>query len=109
VGKNLLLISQKPEDIEFSTQLVATAEMELWTAKTAAEGAAVVQGQECAVILVDASTEEQYKEFEKAIQDTVGMFSDKINSNAIHFLSSAPLEEVPYLIQSPIFGHLRSA
>jgi hypothetical protein len=105
VGKNLLLISQKPEDIEFSTQLVATAEMELWTAKTAAEGAAVVQGQECAVILVDASTEEQYKEFEKAIQDTVGMFSDKINSNAIHFLSSAPLEEVPYLIQSPIFGH----
>lgn len=105
MGKNLLLISQKPEDLEFAAQVVATSEMKLLTAATALEGANIVQSQECAVILVDASTEEQYKEFEKAIQDTIGMFSDKINSNAIHFLSSAPLEEVPYLIQSPIFGH----
>jgi hypothetical protein len=105
VGKKLLLISQKPEDIEFATQVVATSEMDLLTATDAAEGANFIQSQDCVVILVDASTEEQYKAFELAIQETVGMFSDKINSNAIHFLSSSPLEEVPYLIQSPIFGH----
>jgi hypothetical protein len=105
VGKHLLLISQKPEDLEFATQMAATTELTLLVAGTALEGARFVQQQECAVILVDVSTEEQYREFEKAIQDTVGMFSDKINANAIHFLSSSPPEQVGYLIQSPIFGH----
>ena len=57
------------------------------------------------VIFADTSSLEQYNLLESAIQSSVGMFSDKINANSIHFISSHDLEDVRYLIQSPIFGN----
>ena len=105
MAKALLLISSRPEDAEFATEVAIGAGLSLLTAKTPAQGAGIILAETPAAIVVDASSEAQYKEFEKAIQEKVGLFSDKINANGVHFLSSEPLENVPYLIRSPVFGH----
>jgi hypothetical protein len=108
VAKTLLLISQRPEDLEFATEVAAVAELTVLPATSAMEGATLIANGDVSIILADTSTEAQYLELENSIQEKVGLFSDKINANAIHFLSSATLEEVPYLIRSPLFGHFIS-
>jgi hypothetical protein len=105
VAKAILLISQLPADQAFASEAAMVSGLSLLTARDAKEGVQIIGTEEPAIILVDTSSEAQYQEFENAIQETVGIFSDKINSNAIHFLSSTPLDEVPYLIKSPLFGH----
>lgn len=85
--------------------MAETAGLSFVHAKSAKEGAAILSKQDIAIVLADTSSSQQYQELETAIQDTVGLFSEKVNSNAFHFLSSEPLEKVDYLIQSPIFGH----
>ncbi len=104
-NKTLLLISARPEDQAFAAEVALTAGLSLRTVADPKEGAATIAEEHPAVILVDTSTEEQYVAFENAIQETVGLFSDKINANSIHFLSSENLEKVQYLVQSPLFGH----
>ena len=104
-AKRLLLISQRPEDKAFAAEVAAEAGLDLLLADGPDKGAELINSQEPTVIFVDVSSEEQFKTFEAAIQEKVGLFSDKINVNAIHFLSSSDLTEVSYLIQSPIFGH----
>ncbi|OFZ53631.1 MAG: hypothetical protein A2428_15130 [Bdellovibrionales bacterium RIFOXYC1_FULL_54_43] len=102
---DFLLISTLPEDRAFAASAAESAGLTLITATTAKEGATIVAEKEPRVIFLDASSEAQYKEFETAIQETVGLFSDKINANAIHFLTSSNIEKVQYLIESPLFGH----
>jgi hypothetical protein len=105
LGKSLLLISARPEDQAFAVEVAITAGLSLQTVKTAVEGAAAIQSDEPSIILADTSSEKQYQELETAIQETVGLFSDKINANAIHFLTGDQLEKGQHLVQSPLFGH----
>jgi hypothetical protein len=105
VSNSILLISSLPDDRTFASEAATTAGLTLLTADGPKEGALMISKEEPVTILVDASTEAQYMDFENAIQETIGIFSEKINPNAIHFLSSAPLEDVFYLIRSPLFGH----
>ena len=110
MDKSLLLISCRPEDLAFATEVAKTAELDLQTVKDAKSGAALIaKNTNIAVILADTSTEKLYKELEDSIQEAVGLFSDRINANAIHFLSSENLENVQYLVQSPLFGQITGA
>jgi hypothetical protein len=99
------LISARPEDQHFATEVAIVAGLSLKHVQSPVEGAAIIAQEEAHVILADVSTEQKYQALETAIQESVGLFSDKINANAIHFLSSSDLSEVKYLIQSPLFGH----
>lgn len=105
MSKSILLISARPEDQEFAAEVALTAGLPLITATSAKEGAVRIAADEAAIIFADVSSQSEYQELENAIRDTVGLFSDKISSNALHFLSSAALDEVSYLIESPLFGH----
>ncbi|MEO5971009.1 MAG: hypothetical protein ABIQ95_13855 [Bdellovibrionia bacterium] len=105
MGKTLLLISEKEDDNTFAIEVAITAGLSLKRAKSPVEGAKLIAEEEITVILADASSKEQFQALENAIQESVGLFSDKINSNAIHFISSDDLEDVEYLIKSPLFGH----
>ncbi len=105
MGKTLLLISKRPEDQAFAVEVAVSAGLSLMSAPTYGEGVAMIAENSPSAILVDASSEKDYQEFETAVQTTLGLFSDKISANAIHFLSNEDLEKVPYLIQSPLFGH----
>lgn len=68
-------------------------------------GAKFLAENDVSVIFADTSTEAQYDRLESVIAESIGLFSDKVNANAFHFISSEELERVPYLIKSPIFGH----
>lgn len=103
--KSLLLISARPEDKAFAAAAAMNAGLSLKLAPDARAGAKIIAEEGPTVIFCDVSSEAHYQALEKAISDTVGLFSDRINSNAIYFISSAPLERVQYLIQSPLFGH----
>jgi hypothetical protein len=105
LAKTLLLISDKEDDHTFAIEIAITAGLSLKHVKGPVEGAALIAEEDISVILADASSKEQFQALENAIQESVGLFSDKINSNAIHFISSEDLENVQYLIQSPLFGH----
>lgn len=101
----LLLISTRPEDLAFAQGVATTAAMSLQCVPTAAEGARVLAENSPKAVLVDSSTEELYQSFESAVQEAVGLFSEKVDPNAIHFLTGEPLEKSSYLIQSPLFGN----
>lgn len=82
-----------------------TAGLSLQTSYTPKEGAAILAKEDPAIMIADCSNQAQYEALENAVQETVGLFSDKVNPNTIHFISSDNLERVHYLIQSPLFGH----
>lgn len=104
----LLLISNRPEDLAFATSAAASGGLTVQKiADPEKAGVYIADASEnIPVIMVDASNAEQYQKFEEAIQEKVGLFSDKINANAIHFITSEQLEKTPYLIHSQLFGHL---
>jgi hypothetical protein len=105
LGKTLLLISGRPEDQAFAGEVAVMAQLSLKTLPDPKEAADFIASDDATVIFCDTSSEAQYQVLEAAIQETVGLFSDKINANSIHFLSNEDLEKVQYLIQSPLFGH----
>lgn len=105
MAKTLLLISDKNDDLTFAIEVAIAAGLSLKHAKDPVEGATLIAQEEITIVLADASSEAQFQALENAIQESVGLFSDKINANAIHFISSEDLENVKYLIQSPLFGH----
>jgi hypothetical protein len=103
--KTLLLISDRPEDEAFAREVATRAGLALRVVATPAAGVDFIEESGAAVIFADTSSEARYQELETQIQDRLGLFSDKINANAIHFISSDELENVPYLIKSQLFGH----
>lgn len=106
MSRILLLISGNSSDQPFAAQVAQVAGLELKHASTPAEGVAIIESQSVPVILADASSEALYQTLETALQERVGLFSDKISPNGFHFLTSSGLEHVPYLVNSPLFGHL---
>jgi len=103
--KTLLLFSEREDDQQFSTAVAQMAELNLEIRTKLDDVLDFIEKEEPAVLFYDAKSESEYLAFEAAIQERIGIYSDKIRSNAIHFLSSEPLENVQYLIHSPLFGH----
>ena len=91
----LLVISQRPEDQAFAAEVALSCGFSLQTVADPREGAGLIAQEKVSVIFADTSTQAQYQLLEDAVQESVGLFSDKINANAIHFLSSEDLENVP--------------
>jgi hypothetical protein len=105
LGKTLLLISQRPDDQEFAAEVAVTAGLSLVTVSSPMEGAKKIAAEQMAAVLIDSSTQQQYQAFETAVQEVVGLFSDQLNANHLHYISSEDLSRVQYLLKSPIFGH----
>lgn len=105
MSKSLLLISDRPEDITFAKEVARCADLDFRSARNSVVGAEAIAKDNGLVVFVDASSERLYQSFEMAIQDSVGLFSDKISSCIIHFISHEDIEKVPYIIQSPLFGN----
>jgi hypothetical protein len=106
LGKSLLLISTLEEDRAFAAEVAITAGLTLETVATAEEGAQVIAADRAAVVFVDATSETVYQAFERGIQATIGLFSEKISNNYFHFLTDSGPEESHYLLMSPLFGNL---
>jgi hypothetical protein len=105
LSKCLLLISSNPEDQAFGRKVAEASGLPFELLTTADKAGDLVAADRVLTILADTSTPQLYQSLEDSIQRSVGLFSDKINANAIHFLSSENLERVQYLVESPLFGH----
>jgi hypothetical protein len=106
VGQNFLLISSRPDDEAFSTEVAKATGTTLITVPNPVEAVNEVIAKDGAgVVMVDVSTEEHYRAFEQAVANSVGLLSGKINANAVHFITSRMIEESKYLIESQLFGH----
>jgi len=105
LSKTLLLISRRSEDQAFAAEVALTAGLEFTQVQDSKSGADLVSQSAADIIFVDVSSPELYASFEQAVQETVGLFSDKVNANSIHFLTFDDLEKAQYLVQSPLFGH----
>lgn len=105
MAKTLLVISSLPEDLAFATEVANSAQMDLRHAENPKMGAQILAKEDIQTVLVDASSEQHFLTFEAAVQETVGLFSDRVSANTIHFVSSQDLDSAKYLAQSPLFGH----
>jgi hypothetical protein len=105
LGKSLLLISDRPDDQAFAVEVAITAGLSLVTIADPKLAADHIARDGADVIFIDASTREKYAAVEAAIQESVGIFSDRVDANAIHFFSSHDLSKSIYLVQSPLFGN----
>ncbi len=103
-GKSILLISDRSDDLEFATEAASVSGMQLVSKKTAAEGVESIAKDLHRFVIVDATTPAHYDRFEKEFAEKVGLFSEQIDPSGIHFLSSENLENVPYIVGSPVFG-----
>jgi hypothetical protein len=57
------------------------------------------------LLVVDASTPQQYSAFESNIAEKVGLFSAVVNPNNYFYVANAQFHELPFLPKSDIFGH----
>jgi hypothetical protein len=103
LSKNLLLISSVPDDKIFATEVAKVAGLELLVQPRLSDAIKTIGEGRANVVFADVSTPEQYQELETALQNSVGLFSDKLSTNSFHFLCSDDLGK--HLVQSPIFGH----
>lgn len=105
MSKTLLLISDLPQDQAFAAAAADGAGLQLKLAPNPRDGVKLISQGEVAATFVDVSTKAKHMAFEAAVQDTIGLFSELVNSNQIHMLSSDDIEKVEFLIQSPLFGN----
>jgi hypothetical protein len=103
--QTLLLISSDPVDEVFAAEISKKAGLNLKQMSDSKQAAKVIADGEMPVLMVDVTLQKDFEKFEGALQESVGLFSDKLNTNYIHFISSKDMEFVDYVRQSPLFGH----
>lgn len=101
----VLLLSAVPQDKVFFEAAAKYANMAFEVIPSADAAAAGIQKDATSIVVVDSSTPEQFKAFEKVIADKIGLFSALFNPNNLYFVASSSFHDAPYLAQSEIFGH----
>jgi hypothetical protein len=105
LSKILLLISKDPTDHAFCTEVASSSSLSLKSVSQFTEGALILAQQDVGALFVAIDSVQEYQEFETAVQEKVGLYSEKVEANRIHIISSQSFELAPYLVQSPLFGH----
>lgn len=102
---NLLLLSNHPDDEKFAAEVAQGTGLSLIAATDAKEAVSHLEREKIQAIFADVSTPEQYYSFEKEIENRVGLFSEKVQANSIHFISSEDIHKVEHIVRSPMFGN----
>ncbi len=103
--KSLILLSERPEDKVFAEQVCKSTGLHLKTTAETEEAVQALSQDAHPVIFVDGSTEKLYTNFEESVGKTLGIFSEKVQPNAIHFLTDDEVSQAPFLAQSQILGN----
>lgn len=102
---SLILISSRDEDQKFAGEVAVGAGLSLKACSSPKEGVRLIEEEAPQLVFVDASGEKEYLSFEQAVHETIGLFSDKLNPNHLHFIYSGNLSRSQYLVKSPLFGN----
>ncbi len=106
MSKKLLLISSRHDDQLFAESCALTAGLELIIEPHARNAAQLLAKSDVASVFADAPDSGTAREVEQAIAESVGLYSDKISGNTMHWIGTPELTEVSFLYQSPIFGNI---
>lgn len=101
----LLLVSSRPDDLIFANKVAELTGLQLLQTTDLDVITNVIKEKELSAIFVDLGSRENFKAFEAAIHDQVGLFSERLNSNRFHYISDQDLEEKKFLLESPLFGN----
>jgi phage-related protein len=104
-GKNILLVSDHPDDASFLAEVCQVVQANLQLAPNAKEAVDFLSANDCTAIFVDVSKAETLRGFEAESQKRLGLFSDRLQANLIHFISDRELSENREVIKSPLFGN----
>ncbi len=104
LSKTLLLLSERADDKAFADEICKLSELKIQVVRRAPEAIKLMQEASPQVILVDASTQDLYSTFEGAVSNSLGLFSEKVHPNSIHFLLDSTMSEASFIVQSPLLG-----
>jgi len=105
MNKTLLLISSLPSDQVFAAEVAKDCGLALQTVSSPSIGAEMIDRESPALIFCDISDEQHFAELEREIQEKVGLFSDKVDPNRVHLMSTEDIEESSFILESPLFGN----
>jgi hypothetical protein len=103
--KKILLVSNVADDASFLAEVCAAVQAELHIAADAGSAVTLLAQNDFSAVFVDVSELSQLREFEFEVQKRFGLFSDRIQPNAIHFVSAQDLSQNRETILSPLFGN----
>jgi hypothetical protein len=101
----VLLVSSNPVDKSFFDGVAKSAGMPLVLLPNADKACDELLRDPNALVVVDISTPDQYKAFEKAISEKIGLYSAILNPNTLFFVASHSFHETPYIVRSDLLGH----
>lgn len=104
----ILLLSSNPQDNTFFGAVAKQTNLQLLQIPTVDHLCVEIQKDPSAILVLEATSEENYKNFETAIANKIGLFSDAIDVNRVYFVSDADLRQLSFLAKSDLFGHFIS-
>lgn len=104
-SKSLVLYSTRPEDLAFSAAAAAGAGLDHVHVPDLKSLIEFIQANPSAVLFMDASYDEKFLEFEKEIQEKIGLLSEQLNINNYFFICSEDIEHNTHLTKSALFAN----
>ena len=105
MDKKILLISADKDIQTFGEQAAREAGKSLMVVSTYKEGVECLDTDEPSDTIVHIFKESDFFDFEKQIQERIGLYSDKLNANNLHVISQSDLSEIQNTVHSPVFGN----
>lgn len=103
--KVILLISKRPEDLEFAQAAAAECQMPLLHVGTPEEARTRAAELTQPILIADVSSIEQLMSFRGVFRPMIGEGPDQISPNSVHILSTEPLASFPEYLRHSLFGH----
>jgi len=102
--KELLLISDHPEDPAFLAEVSQVLGAKVLTVPDASEAMDALVDHNFSAIFLDVSKITRLRNFEMEVQKRFGLLGEQVQQSRMHFISDKPLSEKRDVIQSPFFG-----
>jgi hypothetical protein len=103
MSKNLLLISEHPEDPSFLSEIALAMGGTVQTEPDPKRAIELLTEQDFAGVYLDVSRLDRLRTFEMEAQKRYGLLGDHLQATRFHFVSDLPLDEKRDVIQSPFF------
>ena len=104
MGKLLVLLSNRKEDRIFACSICLVAEMDLAEPSTADDAVKLMEENPGCIVLVNSSSEDLVADFQLSVINNLGLDSDRVQPNQIHFLSDLAISQSGSLVHNPLMG-----
>jgi hypothetical protein len=103
--KPILLVSDHADDASLLAEISLVTRAPIEVASSAGKAIDFLSANDCLGIFIDVSKNEVLQNFENEAQKRLGLFSERLQPNRIHFISDRELSENREVTLSPLFGN----